>query len=148
MANSVLLDKFAKLAVEIGANVQKDQIVVINASTETTDLARRITKAAYEVGAKKVIVQWSDDFVSKYGYDYQSVDTLKDVPNYRIEKAHYLVDNGACVISITSPIPGLNKDVDPNKMQEAGKAFSQASRSHDGEQITMEYSCSSKPNLG
>ncbi|MEC9484491.1 MAG: aminopeptidase [Candidatus Izemoplasma sp.] len=124
--NDNLLEKFADLAVNVGANVQQDQVVVINASTETKTLARKITESAYKAGAKKVIVQWSDDYVSRYGYDHMNVDTLTDIPEYAINKYQYFVDQGACVISITSPIPGLNKGVDPKKMQETTKARSQA----------------------
>lgn len=124
--NQKLLNKFAKVAVVIGANVQKDQIVVLNASTEAKELARSIVKEAYEVGAKNVIVNWSDDYIGRYRWDYQSIDTLTEIPEWLISKYQYLVDNGACVISITSPNPGLNKGVDPKKMQAATIASSKA----------------------
>ena len=57
MPNQKKLKKFAELAVNIGANVQKDQIVVVNASTNTSALARLITEKAYDAGAKRVEVQ-------------------------------------------------------------------------------------------
>ena len=47
MPNLELLKKFATLAVETGANVQKGQLVAVNASTETKELARLIVEAAY-----------------------------------------------------------------------------------------------------
>jgi leucyl aminopeptidase (aminopeptidase T) len=60
MPKEVLLDKLANLAVQIGANVQKDQIVVVNAPTQAAEIARKVVKNAYEAGAKKVIVNWRD----------------------------------------------------------------------------------------
>ncbi len=117
MAKIELLEKYSKLIVEVGANVQKDQLVVINSSTETRELARLLVNAAYNAGAKKVIVSWSDEFVSRSGYEGMSIETLKEVPQYSIDRLKHFVDQGACVISITSPIPGLNAGVDPNKMQ-------------------------------
>ncbi len=127
MAKLELLEKYAKLAVEVGANVQKNQRVVINSSTETRELARLIAKAAYNAGAKSVSVEWSDQYVSKIGYDGMSIETLEEVPEWGINKIKYYMDNDACLISITSPIPGLNQGVDPMKMQKAaiahGKAF-------------------------
>ena len=117
-----LLEKYAQLSVEVGANVQKDQLVWINASTETKELARLIVKAAYKRGAKRVSVQWSDDYVSRTGFDNMTIETLEEIPSWSIEKMQYFVDQGGCVISITSPIPGLNAGVDPLKMQKASIA--------------------------
>jgi len=126
MAKLELLKKYAKLAVEVGANVQTDQLVWINSSTETKELARLIVEAAYNRGAKQVSVNWSDDYVSRTGYDNMSVETLEEIPQWSIDKAKYFMDQGGCVISITSPIPGLNAGVDPIKMQKSGIARSKA----------------------
>lgn len=126
MAKKELLVKLAKLAVEIGANVQEGQLVWVNSSTETKELARLIADAAYEAGAKRVSVQWSDDYVSRTGLDKMSVETLVEVPQWNIDKLQYFIDQGGCVISIASPIPGLNKGVDPMKMQKAAIARSKA----------------------
>lgn len=122
MAKIELLEKYAKLIVEVGANVQKEQLVVINSSTETRELARLIVKASYNSGAKQVVVSWKDEFVTKLGFEGMSIETLEDVPQYSIDRLKYFVDQGACVISITSPIPGLNAGVDPNKMQKSSIA--------------------------
>jgi len=122
MPTQTLLEKYARLAVVKGANVQEDQIVVVRATTETKELVRAITKAAYEVGAKRVFVQWSDDYVNRHGLEHMRIETLEDIPEWQVEQTKYFVDQGACFISITSPIPGLNKGIDPEKMQKASKA--------------------------
>ena len=120
------IDKLAELAVKVGANVQQNQMVIINSSTETKELARKITLKAYEAGAKKVVMIWGDDYTSRYGLDNMSVETLSTVPQWEIDKYKELIDEGACIISIASPIPGLNKDVDPKKMQQASIARSKS----------------------
>lgn len=117
-----LLEKYAKLIVKVGVNVQKDQLLVVRSSTDTNELARLIVKAGYDAGAKSVIVDWTDEYVSRFGYDGMSVETLEIVPEWTIDKAKYLIENNGCIISITSPVPGLNKGVDPTKMQRAGIA--------------------------
>jgi len=122
MPKHSLLEKYARLAVSKGANVQKDQLVVVRATTETKELVREITKAAYEVGAKRVEVQWSDDYVSRHGLEYMGVETLEDIPEWKVVQTQHFVDEGACFISITSPIPGLNKGINPEKMQKASMA--------------------------
>ncbi len=122
MPKQALIEKYANLAVNIGANVQKDQPVVIRATTETKDLVRAITKSAYQAGAKEVIVQWGDDYVSRLGLEHRSAENLENIPEWQVQQTQHFIDIGACFISITSPIPGLNKGIDPSKMQRASVA--------------------------
>jgi len=126
MPTKEILKKFATLAVQVGANVQKNQYVVVNASTETVKFARLVVEAAYEAGAKKVDVNWSDDYVNKSGYVHMDLDTLSDVPKWFIDRYKHFIENDGCVISISSPIPGLNAGVDPKKLQTRGIATSKA----------------------
>jgi aminopeptidase len=126
MPKEILLEKLADLAVKIGANVQKDQIVVVNTPVEAADLARRVTKSAYIAGAKAVFINWRDELSSRYSYEYQTIETLEYIPQFSIDRLRFFVDNGACVISIVSPIPGANKGVDSSKIQAAGIASSKA----------------------
>lgn len=114
-----LVNKYAQLVVQKGVNVQKNQLVVVRATTEVKDFARELTKEAYKAGAKKVYVQFSDDYVSKYTYEYATTETLEEVEQHAIDEAKFLVDNNACYISITSPIPGLNQGLDGAKIQKA-----------------------------
>jgi aminopeptidase len=71
-------------------------------------------------------VQWSDEYVSHQSLLHASLEELQNVPNYVIEQYRYYVDLGACFISIASPIPGLNKDVDSVKSQKSGIAMQKA----------------------
>lgn len=114
-----LIKKYANLIVEKGVNVQKDQIVVIRSSIESKDLVRLLTKEAYLKGAKRVYAEYSDDYVNRYTNKYASLETLSDVKSWVIDKSKYFVDENACFISITSPMPGLNAGLDGAKMQKA-----------------------------
>lgn len=124
--NQLLLEKYAKVAVQIGANVQKGQRLIVNSSTETRELAREIARQAYLVGAKSVEIIWNDAYVSRYGYLYQETEELQNVPNWIVERYHHYVNEGACLISITSPITGINEGVDATKIQKANVAASKA----------------------
>lgn len=124
--NQLLLEKYAKVAVQIGANVQKGQRLIVNSSTETRDFAREIAKQAYLVGAKSVEILWNDAYVSRYSYLYQDVEELQNIPNWLIDRYHHYVDEGACLISIASPITGINEGLDPIKIQKANVASSKA----------------------
>jgi len=124
--NNVLLEKYAKVAVQIGANVQKGQRLIVNSSTETRVLAREIARQAYLIGAKSVEIIWNDAYTSRYNYLYQDVEELQNIPNWIVERYHNYVDEGACLISITSPITGINEGLDGSKIQKAGVASSKA----------------------
>lgn len=117
-----LLEKYAKLIVEVGANVQKDQVLVVSSPVETYELTRLIVKAGYNAGAKNVVVQWGDPYVARSAYDGKSLESLGKIPQWTIDQAKELMKQEACIVSITSPVPGLNKGVDPLKMQTAGLA--------------------------
>ena len=121
-----LLEKYAKVAVVIGANVQKGQRLIVNSSTETKELAREIAKQAYLVGAKSVDILWNDACVTRYGYEYMSEEELVNIPNWIIDRYRFYVEEGACLISITSPITGVNEGVDSSKIQKSSVAISKA----------------------
>ena len=126
MPNLSQLNQLAELAVSVGVNVQKDQMVVVRAPIESSDFVRRITEAAYQKGASKVLVLWSDDEISKLHYTYQSDDVLQEVPEYLKAQYQYALDQGACFLSVSSPNPGIFKDVDGKKLQLSALASSRA----------------------
>ncbi len=55
------LQKYAQLLVAKGINVQPGDWVKMTITVDQAPLARLITKEAYQLGAEKVIIKWSDD---------------------------------------------------------------------------------------
>ena len=47
------LKNYAKLIAKVGLNIQKNQPVLLRASTETRDFVAKIVEACYGLGAKK-----------------------------------------------------------------------------------------------
>ena len=62
------LQKYAKLLVAKGLNVQAGDWVKVSIAVDQAPLARLITKEAYQLGAEKVIIKWSDDEITKEHY--------------------------------------------------------------------------------
>lgn len=116
-----LLEKYADLVVRVGANVQENQLVLLNAPVDCKDFARLIVEKAYQAKAKNVIVRWNDDLVNKSYFMHVDEEVIKEVPDYLVQQFQYVVDKNAAVISISAPTPGLMKEVDPNKMQLSAK---------------------------
>ena len=122
MVSKLLLQKYAKLAVKVGINIQKGQILVVNSPVACYELTREIARSAYEEGASYVMVRWSDDVITKDYYTFAPMDVITEVPEYVISQSHYIVDKGAALLSITAPTPGLMKDVDGSKLLASAKA--------------------------
>ncbi|MDD3383341.1 MAG: aminopeptidase [Bacilli bacterium] len=130
-----LLNKYAKLIVNVGVNIQKGQMLVVNGSVTSMDLAREIALEAYKAGASKVQVKYNDDILARYALLYQADETLKEVPEWFIDERLYAIEKGAAMVSITSPNPKAMEGVNPEKM----KISQQAVQAHPKFQDIMAY---------
>ena len=123
MNKQLLLQKLAKLAVNVGINIQKGQPLVINAPVAAQELVRLTVHEAYLAGSGKVFVNWSDDQISKDTYQYLSVEELSEVPDFVVDRLRYFIDNKAAFLSIISPNPYAFQGVDPKKIAFSSKAM-------------------------
>lgn len=122
------LKKYAELLVATGVNVSDGHTVVLSIDVDQAPLARLISEAAYERGAKKVIVNWADDGLARTDYTYQSIETLTEVPEYKIAEMDYIIEEGASRISVRSSDPDALAGLDSDKIAESQKARSIAMR--------------------
>lgn len=123
-----LLKKYARLAIHNGVNLQRNQTLLVKASVETVDFTRAVVKEAYVAGAKEVVVTYIDDINTKYNYLYQSDETLQEVHNWQIDCNLDYFKEGACILHITSPIPGILKECEPKKMALRQRAMAERSK--------------------
>ena len=127
MQENILLDKYAKLVVNIGVNLQKDQILVINSPIECADFARRIAAAAFAAKAHDVVISWSDEEFAKLRYLNGEKKIFYEFPEWR--RAFYTdyAEQGAAFVSIAAKNPEIFKEVDPEVLtisqQAAGAAL-------------------------
>jgi aminopeptidase len=98
----VLSDKLAELAV-FGANVQPGQLVGITSYIGKEMLTRKITRAAYERGAKFVDVVYFDQWLKRERIAHAADETLDFVPPWMRERLFYLSDEHAARISLSGP---------------------------------------------
>ncbi len=80
MSFKTKLEKYAKLIVQLGLNVQEKQTVVISASIESYQLVREVTRQAYLVGAKEVVVHYSDEEITRMKYENMDEEDFLGVP--------------------------------------------------------------------
>jgi aminopeptidase len=120
------LKKYAQLLVTKGINVSEGHTVMLNVDVDQAPLARLITEAAYEKGAKQVIVKWTDDSITRSAFTHQSEETLTEVPDYQIAEQDYLLEQGASRISVRSSDPDALKGLDSGKIAATQKARGEA----------------------
>ena len=126
MLNQKQMEQFAELAVRVGANMQPGQTVVVRCDVACQEFAHLIVAKAYEFGAKKVIMQWSDEIVSRMGMLNQTVESLCEVPQWAIDQSQYFIDQKVCLISIKAGDPNIYKGCDPVKLKESALASGKA----------------------
>jgi aminopeptidase len=114
------IDAFARLAVEVGVNLQPDQDLHINCGPEHLDLARAAAEAAYRVGARWVDVYVSDPRVKRAQIEHGPEEALDWTPPWLVSRLDELAERkGAILLLVGDAEPDLFADLD---QQRVGKA--------------------------
>ena len=114
-----VLREYAKLIVRCGVNVQKGQEVMIYADLDQPAFVQMVVEESYKAKAKKVIVEWNYQPLSKLHVRYQSVKTLGSVPQWQKERRQHMVDTVPCRIHLISEDPDGLKGMNTAKMAKA-----------------------------
>jgi len=110
------LERFADLAVRVGANVQPGTGVLVTANTAHLEIARAVVERAYAAGAAWVEVEWSDGPIRHSRLTHASIETLTKPRPWAIERIKEWAAERGVAISLTGdPDPHLFDDVDPAK---------------------------------
>ena len=116
-----VMRKYAHLIAKCGVNVQKGQEVEIMAAFDQPEFVRMVVEECYKLGAKKVIVDWTDQKTSKIHAKYRSLETMSKMEKWEKERWQHRVDEIPCRIYIESEDPDGMKGVDQEKMQKANQ---------------------------
>ena len=94
------LEKYAKLLISTGINVQPGHTVNIVIDVDQAPLARLLVKEAYAHGASEVIVSWADDFVGRERLLHAADDRITNVPEYRVAEMNYILEKKASRLNV------------------------------------------------
>ena len=121
------LENYCELVLSVGVNIQKGQELIINTPIECAYMARKLTKKAYDLGAKFVRVNYMDEQINKLNFENATAETLCNTPKWFIDSKMDMVKNNACYITIDAEDPELLQGVDKDKLMKysvaRGKAF-------------------------
>jgi aminopeptidase len=110
------LERFADLAVRVGANVQPGSGVLVTANTAHLEIARAVVERAYAAGAAWVEVEWSDGPIRHSRLTHASIETLTKPRPWAIARTkEWAAERGVVISLVGDPDPHLFDDVDPAK---------------------------------
>jgi aminopeptidase len=108
------LDAYARLAVEVGTNVQEGQVLDVLAHPEHAPLVRAVTRAAYLAGAAYVTVEWRDPGQRRALADHGKDEFLDWSPPWEVAKLDWLDENRGAILAIMGdPDPSALDGADP-----------------------------------
>ena len=111
-----LLERYADLIVSVGANVQPDQVLAVEALPEAQPLVAAIAQRAYEKGARYVDVQYFDPQVKRIRAEHAAEQTLDWIPPWAGNRMLALGDlDAARVVLVPLVPPGLLDGVDAER---------------------------------
>jgi aminopeptidase len=114
------LDRYARLAVEVGCNLQPGQDLHVNCEPEHLELARAVTVAAYRAGARYVDVYVADARIRKAFIEHGPEDQLDWSPPWLVSRLEHLAENqGATVLLVGDSEPDLFADLDQQRVAKA-----------------------------
>jgi len=112
------LERYAELAVRVGANVQPGQEVFLLANVEHRDLARALTRQAYRAGAAYVHVLYNDMHVRRALIELGPDEALTYAPEWRKTFNESMTGN-AMIGTTGDPEPELLADLDGERVGRA-----------------------------
>ncbi|MBQ4898139.1 aminopeptidase [Paenibacillus sp. Marseille-P2973] len=136
------LQKYAELAVKVGANVQPGQNLIVVATVDSVELVRLIVKQAYEAGARFVKVNWSDDTVTRLRYEHAADESFLDDPKWYAGEMLEYVEGGAAVLHVISSDPDLLTGIDPQRITNHQKTYGKAMSKYRELQMSDKFSWS------
>jgi len=113
-------DRYAELAVRVGANVQPGQLVDVLARVEHATVARAVTRAAYKAGARYVDVYYSDQHIRRALIKGAADELLSWTPPWLLKRSVQVGDERAAVIALTGDAePNLLADLPGDRVGKA-----------------------------
>ncbi|MGI6039974.1 MAG: aminopeptidase [Clostridiales bacterium] len=110
------LQKYARLLIEVGLNIQKGQNLMISAPIECAEFARMCASAAYDVGCREVIMNWKDDLSDRLKYLKAADDVFDTYPEWRKEMLTEHAKGGGALLNIYATDPENMAGVDHDRL--------------------------------
>lgn len=118
--------KYARLLIEVGLNVQKGQNLMISAPIECAEFARMCASAAYDVGCREVIMAWKDDLSDRLKYLRAADDVFDIYPEWRKMMLTEHAKGGGALLNIYASDPENMVGVDHSRLSRSERVAGEA----------------------
>lgn len=122
------LDRYADLAVRVGVGVQPGQRLIVRASVEAVDLARRVVAAGYRAGARLVDLLYDDEQAALSRYRHADASSFDETSTWAADALIKGSERGDAVLSVRASDPDLLKGMNPEHVAKVQKNLSVYSR--------------------
>jgi len=117
------LEKYAKLLIYSGVNVQENQTLVISAPVQLHEFVNKATRFAYEKGAREVVVRWGDEKTRRMYFEYANDEVFDEANEWVINFTNHYADIDACFLFVSASDPELMKGIDQTRISRQSKAY-------------------------
>ncbi|MBQ9459236.1 MAG: aminopeptidase [Oscillospiraceae bacterium] len=115
-------NEYAKLLVEVGLNVRKGQTLMLSSPIECAPFARLCVSAAYRAGCRDVVVNWSDDALTRERYLRADDAVFDEVPEWTKRLYNDSAAEDAAYLNISAHDPEALRGVDPDRITRSQRA--------------------------
>ncbi len=137
------LDRYGDLLLRVGLNLQQGQTLAIvggqAGDPSIAEFVRATVRKAYDLGARDVVVFWSDPTLDRLRVDRASLEALGEAPTWRVKWVEDLWAQGAAFLNLYAPDPTQFKGADQQRLQTSVKAIQQALQAFNQAAGRMEY---------
>lgn len=119
-----VIRKYAELIASAGANIQKDQPVVIAAQADQYEFVSILAEECYKAGAGEVVVDWQYQPLTALDVRWQKQSVLGAVPSWEKARWRYRAGILPAAIYIESEDPDGLSGVDQSKLSRARRSKS------------------------
>ena len=115
-----MLDKlieYSKLIVNYGVNLQKGQTLVLRCPADSAAFGRLIAEAAYEAGAREVVVFWSDDQLERLRFLRADNAVFDEIPKWVKTLCCEYAGKKAALVVVSASDPEYLKGVDSDRLR-------------------------------
>lgn len=129
------LERYAQLVVRAGINIQKGQTLVIISPIECASFVHMLAKDAYQEGAKDVIINWTDELLSRIRFIHAPDEVFDEFPQWQKEFYLSYVRQGAAFLYISASDPELLKGVNSERISRSQISSSTALKEYREERM-------------
>ena len=115
-ARQDLLERYARLVIRVGINLEPGGEVAIRATIEHAPLVRALVKAGYEAGARWVEVDYYDVEVLRSQIELAPEEAVGTAPHWMFERLHDVREQRRAQVFVIGFPPDMFAGLDPARV--------------------------------